>query len=96
MQLNRKDIKMFDKIKQMNKLRELQKQLKEEKAEAEKDGVKVVANGKMEIEEIFFNPALDNKRQEKAVRNAINDALRKVQISAAKKMKDVDMSEFKF
>lgn len=83
---------MFDKLKQMNKLRELQRQLKEEKAEVEKDGVKVIANGKMEIEEIVLNPELDNKRQEKAVRNAVNDALRKVQISAAKKMKDMDMS----
>lgn len=87
---------MFDKIKQMNQLRELQKQLKEEKAEVEKDGVKVIANGKMEIEEIFLNSELDNKRQEKAVKNAVNDALRKVQISAAKKMKDVDMSGFSF
>lgn len=83
---------MFDKLKQMNKLRELQRQLKEEKAEVEKDGVKVIVNGKMEVEEIFLNPELDNKRQEKAVRNAINDAFRKVQISAAKKMKDMDMS----
>lgn len=87
---------MFDKIKQMNQLRELQKKLKEEKAEVEKDGVKVIANGKMEIEEVFLNPELDNKRQEKAVRNAVNDALRKVQIAAAKKMKDVDMSGFSF
>jgi len=80
---------MFDKIKQMNQLRELQKKLKEEKAEVEKDGVKVVVNGKMEIEEISLNPELDNKRQEKAVKNAVNDALRKVQIIAAKKMKDM-------
>ena len=40
---------MFDKIKQMNQLRELQKKLKEEKAEVEKDGVKVVVMEKWKL-----------------------------------------------
>lgn len=80
---------MFDKLKQINQLRELKNQLKEEKAEVERDGVKIVVNGNMEIEELQLNPDLDIKHQEKAVKNAINDAMRKVQVAAAKKMKDM-------
>jgi len=83
---------MFDKLKELNKLRELKKQLKEEKSEIERDGVKVVINGNMEIEELQLNPDLDIKRQTKAVRNAVNDGLRKVQVSTAKKMQGMDMS----
>jgi len=42
----------------------------------------------MEIEELRLNPELDIKRQAKTVKNAVNDALRKVQVSSAKKMKE--------
>ncbi|MFH1175318.1 MAG: YbaB/EbfC family nucleoid-associated protein [bacterium] len=87
---------MFDKLKEINKLRELKNQLKEEKTEAEKDGVKVIVNGNMEIEEVDLNPDLDLKRQSKAVKNAVNDAMRKAQISAAKKMKGMDFSNLGF
>jgi len=79
---------MFDKLKEINKLRELRNQLKAEKTEIERNGVVVIANGSMEIEELRLNPELDIKRQAKTVKNAVNDALRKVQVSSAKKMKE--------
>ena len=79
---------MFDKLKEINKLRELRKQLKEEKVEIERNGVVVVVNGGMEIEELTLNPELDLKRQTKNVKNAINDAFRKIQVYSAKKMKE--------
>jgi len=85
---------MFDKLKEINKLRELRKQLKEEKVEIERNGVVVIVNGGMEIEELRLNPDLDLRRQTKSVKNAINDALRKIQISSAKKMKDSGDFEF--
>lgn len=85
---------MFDKLKQFNQLRELRNQLKQEKSEIERDGVRIVVNGNMEIEEIVLNSDLDIKRQEKAIKNAVNDAMRKSQIAAAKKMKGVDLSGF--
>ncbi len=79
---------MFDKLKEINKLRELRKQLKAERTEIERNGVVVIVNGGMEIEELQLNPDLDLKRQTKAIKNAVNDALRKVQVSSAKKMKE--------
>ncbi len=79
---------MFDKLKEINKLRELRNQLKAEKTEIERNGVVVIVNGGMEIEELRLNPELDIKRQTKSIKNAVNDALRKVQVSSAKKMKE--------
>jgi len=77
---------MFDKIKQMKQIMDLQNQMKQEKAEAEKDGVRVVVNGKLEVEAIYLNPNLTPQQQEKSARDCVNDALRKVQMSAAQKM----------
>ncbi|MDD4624923.1 MAG: YbaB/EbfC family nucleoid-associated protein [Candidatus Paceibacterota bacterium] len=77
---------MFDQLKQLKQLKEMQDQLKKERVEAEKNGVRIIMNGKMEIEEIFLNPDLGVNQQEKAVKDCANDAVRKVQMSLAQKM----------
>jgi DNA-binding protein YbaB len=77
---------MFDNLKQLGKLKELKDILEKEKQEAEKDGVRVVVNGKMEVEEIELNPQLANDKQAKAVKDAVNQALNQVRQSAARKM----------
>jgi len=77
---------MFDQLKQLAQLKSLKEKLEKERAESEKDGVKVVVNGKMEIEEVRLNPNLDLQSQEKAVKDCVNDAIKKVQMSAAQKM----------
>lgn len=77
---------MFEKLRQLKQLKDLQDNLGKEKAEAERDGVRVVVNGKMEVEEVRLNPDLDKERQEKAVKDCVNDALRKIKMSAAQKM----------
>ena len=77
---------MFDKIKQLKKIKELQDSLKEEKAVAERNGMKVVANGKFEIEEIKINPELNQEETERILMELINEAMRKVQMVAAQKM----------
>ena len=77
---------MFDNLKQLAKLKELKDVLEKERKEVEKEGVKVVVNGKMEIEEIKLNPQLNTAKQEEIVKDCINQAFKEVQQEAAKKM----------
>ncbi len=77
---------MFDKIKQLKKIKELQDSLKDEKAVAERNGMRVIANGKFEIEEIKTNLELNQEEMERILMELINEAMRKVQMAAAQKM----------
>jgi len=77
---------MFDNLKQLAKLKELQEALEKERKEVEKEGVRVLVNGKMEIEEISLNPKLDAVKQGEIIKDCINQALKEVQQEAAKKM----------
>ncbi|PIS39309.1 MAG: hypothetical protein COT33_02605 [Candidatus Nealsonbacteria bacterium CG08_land_8_20_14_0_20_38_20] len=77
---------MFEKLRQLQQLKNLQDDLGKEKAEAEKEGVKVVVNGKMEVEEIRLNAELSKEKQEMVVKDCLNDALGKIKLAAAQKM----------
>ena len=77
---------MFGDLKQLAKLKEIKDALEKERKEVEKDGVRVVVNGKMEIEEIKLNPQLDFKKQEEIIKDCINRGLKEIQQEAAKKM----------
>ena len=77
---------MFDNLKQLAKLKELKDILEKERKEVEKDGVRVVVNGKMEIEELKLNPELDAIKQEEVVKDCVNRAFKEIQQEAAKKM----------
>ena len=77
---------MFDNLKQLAKLKEMKDMLEKEKKEVEKDGVRVVVNGKMEVEEIRLNPEIDAAKQEEIVKDCINRAFKEIQQEAAKKM----------
>ena len=77
---------MFDKFKQLKQLKDLQDSLKDEKAEAGKEGIKVVVNGKMEIEEIQLNSELSKQEQERIIKECLNEAMKKIQVIAAQKM----------
>ena len=77
---------MFDKLKQIKKLKELQDSLSQEKAEVEREGIKVVVNGKMEVELIQINSELEKTQQEEILRDCINEAMKKMQMAAAQKM----------
>lgn len=77
---------MFDNLKQLAKLKELKDSLEKERKEVEKEGIRVVVNGKMEIEEIKLNPDLDVVKQEMIVKDCINRAFKAIQEEAAKKM----------
>ncbi len=80
---------MFQKLKQLKKLKDIQKSLGKEKMAVEKDGVKVTINGNIEIEAISLNPALDVSKQERVLRDCINDAVKKIQYVVAQKMSEL-------
>ena len=80
---------MFDKLKQLKQLKEVQKSLKDEKATAEKQGIKVVVNGNLKLEEIKLNPDLTQELQENIVKECINEAMQKIQVIASQKMAQI-------
>ncbi len=77
---------MLDKLKQLAQLKSLQKEIANEKFEAEFDGVKVVVSGKLMVENIILNPDLSVDRQATVLKKCLNDAFYKAQSSAAQKM----------
>ena len=77
---------MFDKLKQIKQLKELRDSLSQEREEIEKEGIKVIINGKMEIEDIQLNSDLSKEEQEKILKECINEAVKKIQTVLASKM----------
>jgi len=77
---------MFDKLKQIKQLKELQNKLSKEEIIVEKDGVKIIINGKMEIKKVQLNPSLSFEKQEELIRDCFNDAVKKLQMSITQKM----------
>jgi len=80
---------MFEQLKQIKKLQEIQNALKNEKIQNERNGVKIYMNGKLEVEDVELNPSLSIDDQEKAVKDCFNDTLKKVQMVVAKKMQSM-------
>jgi DNA-binding protein YbaB len=77
---------MFDDLKKMKQIRELKKSLEKEMFESEKEGVKVIVNGNMEVEEISLNNDLEKEKQESVLKDCFNDAIKKMQRLLAEKM----------
>ncbi len=77
---------MFDKIKKMKQIKELQNSLKKEKVEKENNGIKVIINGQLQIQNIRLNSDLEPEKQEEDLKNLINSAMQDMQMKAAKKM----------
>lgn len=80
---------MFDQLKQAKQLYKLQSELKKEKVTAEENGVMIIVNGKMEVDDVKLNPDISIEDQEKAVKSCFNEAMRKVQMVAAQKMQSM-------
>ena len=77
---------MFDQLKQLKAIKDMQDALAKEVVTVEKEGVKIVMNGKMEIKELRLNPDHDVAKQEELVKKCFEDALKQVQTAAAKKL----------
>ena len=77
---------MFDNLKKIQQLKALKESLEKERVEIEKEGVKVVMNGKMEIEEVKLNPELDYDRQGEILRDCFNEGVKRIHSIATQKM----------
>ena len=82
---------MFDKLKQLNELRKmrsqalaLQKELEKIRESEERNGMKVVVTGDQKVSYIEING-----EERKDLVDLINDAMKKVQKEAAKKMMEM-------
>jgi DNA-binding protein YbaB len=84
---------MFNKLKQFKDLRSqaktMQNALAQETISEEKNGVKIVLNGNMEVLEVKLNDGLAKNAQEDAVKNCLNEAIKKAQRVMAKKLQDM-------
>jgi DNA-binding protein YbaB len=74
---------MFDKI---QKLRQVQNALKQEKVKVEKQGISLTINGSFEIEEIILDSSSSKQEQEQILKSCFNEAIKKIQMIAAQKM----------
>jgi len=84
---------MFSKLKQFQDLRSqaktMQSALAQESVTEEKNGVKIVLNGNMEVLSITLNESLSKNSQEDAIKNCFNDAIKRAQRLMAKKLQDM-------
>jgi len=84
---------MFSKLKQFRDLRSqaktMQDVLSQETITEEKNGVKIVLNGNMEIISINLNESLSKTSQEEAIKNCLNEAIKRAQRMMAKKLQDM-------
>ncbi|MFH1236382.1 MAG: YbaB/EbfC family nucleoid-associated protein [Parcubacteria group bacterium] len=93
---------MLDKLKQLNELRQQAQQMKEllanetAFAEAEDGKVRVVVNGNHEIMAVEIDPILlspqEKQRVEAAIKNATNEATKKIQRAIAMKVQSGNFS----
>lgn len=77
---------MFNLLKNLKELKEINDILSKEKITVEKDGIKISINGKMEIEDLVLNPTLEISKQQKILKDCINEALRKIQMTLLTKL----------
>jgi DNA-binding protein YbaB len=74
---------MLDKLKQLGQLKSFQDEMKSQRFEVEKSGVKVVVNGSLIIEEISFE---EQGVSGPVVKDCVNEAIKKAQQAMAQKM----------
>ncbi len=77
---------MFEKLKQMKKVREVQKALESKEIIHERDGVKVVMGGNLTIKEIIIRSDVEREKLGIVLKDCLNEAIQKVQIEMAKEM----------
>jgi DNA-binding protein YbaB len=85
---------MFDKLKQLQQLKDLDSQLGRDILEKEISGVKVVVNGKSEIISISLNPELSKEKQEEALKECINSVCHEAKMIMAKKAAQISGLNF--
>ncbi len=84
---------MFSKLKQFKDLRSqaklMQDALAQETVTEEKNGVKIVLNGNMEVISLSLGEGLNKQAQEDALKICFNNAVKRAQRLMAKKLQDM-------
>jgi DNA-binding protein YbaB len=84
---------MFNKLKQFKDLRNqaktLQNALAQESVEYEKNGVKIIMNGNMEITKLTINAETPKDKLENILTDAVNEIIKRAQKVMAKKVQDM-------
>jgi len=80
---------MFDKLKDLKKLKDLEGALGKETIEKEREGIKVVVNGRAEIVSVSLNADLEKGRQEQILKEIINDVSRDAKMLMARKAAEI-------
>lgn len=84
---------MFSKLKQFKDLRSqakiMQDALAQESISEEKNGVKVVLNGNLEVTGLFLNENLSAAAQAETVKSCLNEAIKRAQRLMAKKLQEM-------
>lgn len=70
---------MFDQLKQMMELRNMQAQIKKQSVRVERQGVVLSLRGDLEITELQLSDALDAKTQSRLVLDLLREAREKIQ-----------------
>ena len=79
---------MFDKMKEMNKLRQLQNAIKKQKVTLKKDGIEVIMRGDFEIVSITLNDEMKPSAQEEILMGLLKEAREKMQTRLQNDFKD--------
>jgi DNA-binding protein YbaB len=80
---------MFDKLKDLKKLNVLDSALSKEMIEKEKEGIKIVVNGRGDLESVSLNNGLEKEKQEQVLKELINDASREAKMNMAKRAAEI-------
>lgn len=84
---------MFSKLKQFKDLRSqaktMQDALAQESVTEEKNGVKIVLNGNMEVISLSLSDSLSKTSQEETLKTCFNEAVKRAQRLMAKKLQDM-------
>ena len=80
---------MFDKIKQLAKIKNLQKSIENEEFVSEKEGVRVIIDGSFMVKSISLNSDIDKDKQENILKECLNDAFKKARIVVAQKFSQI-------
>jgi len=75
---------MFGKLKKPKQLNQLAQILSQQEIKIEKQGIRIVMDGRMEIKQINLNPKLSQKQQEQILKDCLNQAIKEAQLITAK------------
>ena len=80
---------MFDKFKDLAKMKSLQKSIQEKEFISEKEGIKVIIDGSFNIKDVFLNSDLNKGEQEKILKDCLNDVFKKARLSIAQEFSQI-------